>query len=1189
VGMGASAGGLEALKGFFGAMPADSGMAFVIVQHLEPRSESRMAEILGKITAMPAVQAEDGMPVEPNAVYTNPPGRSLTIRGGRLVLGKSTGGGHVETAIDHFMTSLGDDQGSKAICIVLSGSSGLDGPRGVRAVRAAGGMCMAQDPSTAQFAAMPQAAIDTGLVDYVLGPAQLPAALLEFAQHPQVRAAGREESPAGADAGDMEAILKLLHTRTNSDYRHYKRTTVSRRIQRRMGLRQIAGMGEYIKLLQGDAGELTQLARDMLIGVSSFFRDAGAFEELRAEALVPLVGAKPDDASLRAWVAGCATGEEAYSIAMLLLEARQAAGKTCPVQVFATDVDERALETARAGAYPLSIADDVRPHRLEAFFVKQGQTYQVDKSLREAVIFSRHNLLADPPFSKLDLVSCRNVLIYIEPAAQKKVLSVFSFALNVGGCLLLGKSEGVAEMAGLFEPISKHNRLYRLTRSNRQAAGEFPLYPAGRQASALDREPAVIDPSVLPQAKLEAILRHFGASLALIDPQGKVLSFHGQAEKYLGRPKGLATLNILDMTDGTLSAKLGRAMDRALQRDEPVNLAQILLPGGRTSPANLTVMRVPEGVGGGKLLAVIFEDARQPRPPASAQSVPAEDEPLVAQLEAEVQTLRAELRTNTEGYDTAAEELKAANEEVMSMNEELQSANEELEASKEELQSLNEELATVNSQLNDKVGELTKANNDLANLMAATRIATIFLDDQLRIRQFTPAATKLLSLIDSDLGRPVGHVTQNFTGVDLAADARTALQSLAPLEKEVQDREGQWYTMRILPYRTLDNRIEGTVVTFSNVSRLKEVESHLRYEKTYAERIAETVRHPLLVLDGQLQVLSANRAFYEAFRVDPNQTTGREVYDLGNGQWNIPQLRTLLEDILPKESAFEDFRVEHEFEQIGRKVMLLSGRHIQPTGDMPERLLLTIEDITQRDEAEVELLSLSDRLARSNTDLEQFAYVVSHDLQEPLRMITGFLGMLGKRLGDRLDDKSQEYVHFVTEGAQRMQAMIKDLLEFSRLGREDAKRTAVDLGDPLSQALGSLRGSIEQSQAKVTYDPLPTLTGDPSQLVRLFQNLIGNALKFRRKQPPEIHIEASPSQEGWRISVRDNGIGIDLKSAERVFQVFQRLHTREKYEGTGIGLAICKRIVEQHGGRIWLESEVGKGTTFYFTLPTGVG
>ncbi len=788
VGIGASAGGLEALKEFFGALPPDSGMAFVVVQHLDPSHKSHMAEILDKCTTMNVVQAEDGMAVQPNAVFTNPAGKTLRIRDGRFGLGGTTRG-HVEGAIDHFMTSLADNLGPRAIFVILSGGSGSDGLRGVRAVRTAGGLCIAQEPSTAQFPSMPQAAIDTGLVDFVLRPAEMPAALMEFETRPQVREGMPEEDAVEGASGDLDAVLRLLRVRTKGDFRSYKRPTILRRIQRRMGVRHVETMGDYVKLLQKDPVELTQLAKDMLIGVSSFFRDAPALEALKKGVLVPLVEGRSDDQPLRVWVPGCATGEEAYSIAMLLLEARTDAAKTFSIQVFATDVDDHALDVARAGVYPPSIAGDVPASRLEAFFTRQDQTYRVDKDLREAVVFSRHNLLTDPPFSKLDLISCCNVMIYFDAAAQKKVLTLFSFGLKVGGCLLLGRSEGIAGMEDLFEPVDKQNRLYRLMRSNRRAAGEFPLYPGGRQPGGMERERPQVNGALI-QANLEVLLRHFDASVVLVDPEGKILHFHGRTQKYLSHPTSPASLNILDMIGGSLAARLRKAMGRALQQNEPVRLYRVPLPQDRSSLANLTVSRVSDRLGGGMLLAIVFEDGRR-SPPVGGESVAPEGEALLVEMEAEIKVLRSELRSNAEGFDAASEELKAANEEVTSMNEELQSANEELEASKEELQSLNEELITVNNELTEKVGELTESNDDLANLLVATEIATVFLDGRLRIKRFTAGATSLLNLIGTDLGRPVGDITQNFTGIDLAAESMEVLKSLSQREIEVESRAGE--------------------------------------------------------------------------------------------------------------------------------------------------------------------------------------------------------------------------------------------------------------------------------------------------------------------------------------------------------------------------------------------------------------
>jgi two-component system CheB/CheR fusion protein len=827
VGIGASAGGIEALKELFTAMPSDSGLAFVVIQHLEPTHESRMADILGKCTSMKVVQARDGMLVQANHVYANPAGKYTSIDAGRLVVSERSERDRIRMPIDFFLTSLAEDQHEAAVGIILSGSSGSDGTRGVRAVREAGGMCMAQDPQTAQFPAMPQSAIDTGLVDHVLAVAMMPAALVGYAQHAAVRASpGHTTTEAAAD--DLEPILKLLRTRTSSDYRHYKKTTIIRRIHRRMGINQVADMADYLTLLEEDQGELTRLSRDMLIGVSSFFRDAEAFEELRKEAIVPLVARSDPDNPLRAWVPGCASGEEAYSVAMLMLESVAAAGTARPVQVFASDVDDHALEVGRAGVYAESIAEAITPTRLERFFTRQGQKYQVTTQLREAVVFSRQDLIADPPFSKLDLISCRNVLIYIEPAFQKKVLALFSFALTPGGYLFLGKSEGIAEMEDHFEPVSKPRRIYRLIRPNRQAAAAFPLRTGGRPVGQPERKTTVPPATALAQANQDVLLRHFKASIVLVNPKGQILHFYGETERYLGHPKGPASLNVLDMITGTLSAKLRRAMERAFKRDEAVKIPRAPVPRAGTPLADLTVMPVPTAPEADKLLAIIFEDTSDPRSSAAALPVSAEDEPLVTQLEQEVNTLRSELRADAEEFDTANEELRAANEEVMSMNEELQSANEELEASKEELQSVNEELTTVNSQLNDNLAELTATNNDLANLLAATEIATVFLDSQLRIKRFTPRATELLNLIPADRGRPISHISQNFDGKELAAESEKTLSSLTPTEREVQTHDGRWHTMRILPYRTLDDRIDGVVITFSDVTRLKRVEQERR-------------------------------------------------------------------------------------------------------------------------------------------------------------------------------------------------------------------------------------------------------------------------------------------------------------------------------------------------------------------------
>lgn len=1194
VGIGASSGGLEALKEFFGAMPSDTGMAFVVVQHLDPTRESRMAEILGKSTTMRVVQADDGLAVEPNVIYTNPAGRQLGIRKGRLVLGRPVTSGHLNTAVDHFLISLAKEQGCAAICVILSGSTGTDGPRGVRAVRVAGGVCIVQEPGTAQFSAMPQAVIDAGLADHILGPAQMPAAILGCVRNPLLLEAGQAGAPVETMSGELEAILQLLLTRVGSDYTHYKRAMLGRRILRRMGLRQVAGMGEYLALLQREPDELTKLARDMLIGVSSFFRDAGVFETLYREVIVPLVQSQPDGVPLRAWVAGCATGEEAYSIAMLLLEARAAAGRANPVQVFATDVDEQALDTARAGMYPESVVRDIPTARLDAFFTRQDQSFRVAKHLREVVVFSRHNLLADPPFSKLDLVCCRNVLIYLEPAAQKKTLSVFCFALKVGGHLLLGRSEGVSKMNDFFEPVSRPDHLYRLVQVRRRVAGEFPLCTVGRPLGTTDRERAFGESSLLSQANLEAILRHFDVSLVLIDAEGTILYFRGNTEKYLGHPKGPANLNILNMVGGALSAKLRRTIDRACQQDEPVCLLRVSLPHRRPALSNLTVTQL-SGHAGGKFLAVIFEDAEPLSRATPTQVTVAEDETLVAQLEAEVKTLRAELRTSVETSNVATEELRSANEEVMSTNEELQSANEELEASKEEMQSFNEELNTVNSQLNEKVGELTETTNDLANLLGASEIATVFLDAEFRIRRFTPRATALLNVIDSDIGRPVGHITHSFSDVDLAADAGQVLATLSPMERDEQARDGRWYSVNILPYCTHDNRVEGVVITFTDVTRLKQAEEQLRHEKIYAERVVEMVRHPLLILDRQLRILSANLAFYEVFRCDPAQTAGRVVYELDNGQWDIPQLRKLIEVDIPKDSNFKDFRVEHDFDRIGRKVMLISGQRIDPIDGIPERLLLTLEDVTESERSREELRALNADLEMRVTQRTALAEHRSLQLRELAAKLARTEQTERERLARLLHDNLQQLLVGVRFQLVALRSRVADepsraavdkMTDLVRQALATTKSLAVDLSPAILYEAGldaALPGLVRQMRVQhdLTVETVVNTTvpaDEDGVAVLLFaavRELLLNVVKHAHVDSARVQVDQVGDNQ-VRITVSDLGSGFSPDTLQASGSTV-----------SGLGLFGLKQRLEYVGGQCEIDSAPGRGTRVMLTARLG--
>ena len=758
-------------------MPADSGAAFVIIQHLAPAHASLLSELLAQHTRMKVVQVQGSVPVEPNCVYVIPPNYYLGIRDDVLYLAEPIKQDGIRMPIDYFFRCLAEDRQQRAIGIVFSGA-GADGTFGVRAIRAGGGLVVAQDPRTAPFDTMPDSAIATGLVDYVLPPNRMPEMLLEYLRHPYVRG-GRPAAIPEADENleGVQNILALVLAQSGCDFRCYKKSTILRRIARRMGLHHVSDMAQYSGLLSQDTREVSELVKDLLINVTSFFRDAAAFAELREKAIRPLVQAKQADEPLRAWVAGCASGEEAFSLAILLTEEIAAAGKNCDVQVFATDIDEEALKFARLGIYPESIVADVETDRLSKFFVKNEVGYQISESLRKSVVFAAQNLISDPPFSKMDIISCRNLLIYLDAKIQVKLMPLFNFALNPGGYLFLGKSEAISGRNDLFDMVSKTARLYRRLVPTRPIALDAPMVP-GRRRTLSTVMPVVKPPAFgLSDVVRQALLNHFSASVVLVDRRGQILQFHGQTGKYLNMPTAEPSLNLLETAKQGLSLKLRSAMHKAIEDGKTVVLQSVPVTRDEGSPlVRVTVAPAARRGETEPLLAVIFEDVPRSASAGVVLSQPGESETVVRQLEDELKAAQNDLQASIDDLQASNEELRVANEEVISSNEELQSTNEELETSKEELQSLNEELTTVNNQLQEKVLQLDTASSDMANLLKSSEIATLFLDNGLRIKFFTPAMTRVLNLIPADMGRPLTHLSMDLIGCDLAADARAVAQ-----------------------------------------------------------------------------------------------------------------------------------------------------------------------------------------------------------------------------------------------------------------------------------------------------------------------------------------------------------------------------------------------------------------------------
>jgi two-component system CheB/CheR fusion protein len=881
VGIGASAGGLAAFEAFFSGMPADTnpGMAFVLVQHLAPDHKSILTELISRYTHMQVFEVKDGMAVKPNCAYIIPPNRNMAFLNGTLHLTEPSAPHGHRLPIDFFFQSLAQDQRERAICIVLSGT-GSDGTQGARAIKGEGGMVMTQNPDSTEYDGMSRSVIATGLVDYELLPAEMPAQLIAYV----AQAFGNLPRAASVPVPKTESALKkifiLLRTQTGHDFSQYKPSTIHRRIERRMSVHRIETMDAYVKYVQQTPTEVEALFRDLLIGVTNFFRDPEAFKALDEQAIPKLFAGKPTGATIRVWSPGCSTGEEAYSIAILLQERLDALKQSYTVQVFATDIDSQAIATARAGLYPASIAADLSPERLARFFTAEtnGSAYRIHKGIRGMLIFSEQNVIKDPPFSKLDLISCRNLMIYMDGNLQKKLILLFHYALNPGGMLFLGTSETVGAFDNMFTTLDRKSKLYQRKEdfhgAQRAALGRFfpPMTAMGVALPLVAGMTA--SPVKLPLRELteQALLQQIAPAGALVNGQGDILYLHGRTGMYLEPAPGEVKIyNILKMAREGLRRDLTMALHKAEGTKEIVCCPGLRVKtNGHFTTVNLTIRPVAAGPNATlevPLYLVVLEEAGSFDPEQSQQAalhaiVGADRSDMdadvrIAAFKQELQAKEEILQSANEELETSNEELESSNEEMQSVNEELQSTTEELETSKEELQSVNEELATVNNELQTKVATLARTNNDMNNLLAGTGIATVFVDHQLHILSFTPTATRIVNLIPSDVGRPVAHIVSNLVGYDrLVADTQTVLDTLVHKEVEVQTTEGKWYTMRIQPYRTIDNVIEGAVITFVDITEIVETRKVLRKANELL-RLAVVVRdsHDAITvqdLDGRI-------------------------------------------------------------------------------------------------------------------------------------------------------------------------------------------------------------------------------------------------------------------------------------------------------------------------------------------------
>jgi two-component system CheB/CheR fusion protein len=1049
VGVGASAGGLEAFSELLAHLPGDTGMAFVLVQHLDPQHESALTQLLARVTSLPVVEATRDVRVQPNHVYVIAPDTQLGIEGGVLKLSPRSQARMPNRSIDYFLEALAADQHERAIGVILSGTAS-DGTLGLEAVKAEGGVTFAQD-ETARYDSMPRSAVAAGCVDFVLSPRGIAEELARVARHPYVVGAApaspirseddhaqttafeadgtplssgghgtppndaqgvHAEAGRGGDGGGegYRRILMQLRHHSGVDFSLYKSSTIQRRIARRMMLGKHDTPELYSRFLRGNAKELDALYADVLISVTSFFRNPESFEVIQRDVLPALLAQPRGDEPLRVWVLGCSTGQEAYSMAMAFVEAAEQAPRDARLQVFATDLNEALLEKARHGLYAKSLAQDLSPERLRRFFVAEEGGYRITKAMREMVVFARQNLIADPPFSRMDMITCRNLLIYLEGSLQRKVFPVFHYALKPNGYLWLGASESIGGFTELFHPLDKKHKIYT-RKAVHTPSLQLPVkrdrharMPPGEPSSG-DRSFAVASRMggaasataadgfrAEANAQREAdriMVNQFAPPGVLVNDEAQILQFRGSTGTYLEAPAGKASFDVLKMARPGLLLPLRAALDEARKGNTATRRDNVRVKHGDTTRL-VDLQVVPLKNLRERCFLILFEDAAKPArgartragegladaPNARApRSRGAEQARRIAELETELAETRDYLQAMQEQHEGANEELQASNEEVQSANEELQSLNEELETSKEELESSNEELTTVNEEMEHRNVELRHLNNDMINVQTSARLVLLMLARNLTVRQFSAQAEQQFKLTAADVGRPVGHLRHGLQVPDLEALIVEVIDTVRAAEREVQDENGRWYSLRVRPYLTLDNKIDGAVLVLDDIDALKRSEQAAASARDLAENVTETVRESLLVLDSRLQVERANAAFYRSFGVTPAATVGKSIFEINRGQWDIALLRTALLEILPKSNTLEGFVVEHDFPGLGFRTLLLNARRMRDPQRRTELILLAIEDITERERAAAGVARLAAIVASSDDA------IVSKDLR----------------------------------------------------------------------------------------------------------------------------------------------------------------------------------------------------------------
>lgn len=1192
VGIGASAGGLAPIIELTENIAKDTDAAFVIIQHLDPNAASNLAEILAQKAALPVEIITNDLVLKKSHIYVMPPDSSLTLVDNKLVLVPRSDLSDVKRLlpIDHFFKSLAEYAQTNAISVVLSGL-GSDGAQGSIAVSSGGGLTFAQDKETAKYPSMPMMAIETGYIDFVLSPEKIAKEITRITARSFPRTAVHEVKDF-ADQNAIDQVLIRVYNKLGSDFRHYKKTTINRRIHRRMALNKIANLDGYLEFLDSNPTEIDELCDDILIKVTTFFRDNDSFETLKNKVFPKLVDSNKDE-PIRIWVPGCSTGEEAYSLAIALNEFVSDKARNPEIQIFATDISEKAIKVARDGFYLEGIREKVSKGRLQRFFTKAEGGYRICKSIRDVCVFAVQNIIQDPPFSRVDLISCRNLMIYFSGPLQKRVFPILHYALKPSGFLYLGSSETAAGYSDLFEIFDKKHKIYL------KKFARIPQFYEHSPSSSVeitqergpkkDKKDIIYDEKKIVKIADSIILSRLAPAGFVINENLDIIQIRGDTSRYIAPQPGTPSFNLMKTIRDELRYPIRSLISKVKKSARGQRRSNVIIAKNEVKTAvsiEILPLKIPE-ISNRFYIIVLSAIGRIP---ASTKEPESRDEELSKSrhLELELSDTKEQLQAVIEEYESSNEELKSTNEEILSSNEELQSTNEELQTAKEEIQSANEELITLNEELQNRNDELSKTNDDLINLFKSTRIPLIMLGQDLRVRRFSESATELFRLIETDIGRAFSDIKASVDTKIIIDGATKVIETMQVVSEDIRTDEGVWYSMSIKPYVASDNKVDGVIVTFIDVHALRSIVDD--NVLLWAEDIIWSVREPLLILNKKNVVQLANTAFYNAFKTVSSETLGKKFNLLSGKLWDLPELNLLINNVIKNKQSFEDYRVEKHYPNVGLKVYLVNGREIHRKGKGTGLILISIIDVSSIHQQE-KLKQEKQKAENANTAKSAFLANMSHEIRTPLAAITGFCELLQRQ---NLDERQKkEFLDSVLKNSRHLQLLVDDVLDLSKIEAQEItiEETAVHLPSLIDEIFSTLKQQSKRIDISYSFKtPSPDIIiSDPTKLRQIYHNLASNALKFTQfgSVSVEVEFENKSEEASLTLSIKDTGCGIPKKYQSKIFDPFQQsdVSSTRRYGGTGLGLSISRKLARLLGGDLKLvQSESGKGSTFSATV-----